>query len=162
MVREKPIQDGAEPCGNSVQVLNLMRLARITGEDRYRARADQAVSAVSAVLSQWPTALAEMLLAMDYRYDQVPEVIVVVPEAGGIELARPFIAELRRRFVPNRVVATVVEGKAQDELAALMPMVAGKLAQDGQATAYLCEHGLCQAPTREVSVFAEQLDALLS
>ncbi|MBJ95958.1 MAG: thioredoxin domain-containing protein [Rickettsiales bacterium] len=162
LVREKPIQDGAEPCGNSVQVLNLMRLARITGEDRYRARADQAVSAVSAVLSQWPTALAEMLLAVDYRYDQVPEVIVVVPEAGGIELARPFIAELRRRFVPNRVVATVVEGKAQDELAALMPMVAGKLAQDGQATAYLCEHGLCQAPTREVSVFAEQLDALLS
>jgi uncharacterized protein YyaL (SSP411 family) len=39
LAREKPAYDGAEPSGNSVAVLNLLRLYEFTTDEKYRLRA---------------------------------------------------------------------------------------------------------------------------
>jgi uncharacterized protein YyaL (SSP411 family) len=51
LAREKPGYDGAEPSGNSVQALNLLRFHELTTTDVYRRR-PSAPSARSAVLSR--------------------------------------------------------------------------------------------------------------
>jgi len=153
LVREKPAQDGAEPCGNSVQLLNLYRLAEFTSNDEYRQRAERAVQAFSGVLAQWPSALSEMLLAMEFRRDRVQEVVLVTPGPNAHEQSRPFLERLHREFVPNRIVAVVQQGKALEELARTVPLVAGKVARDEMVTAYLCEQGVCKQPTTDPEVF---------
>jgi len=158
LVREKPSQDGAEPCGNSVQVLNLYRLSKLTGRDEYRQRGDRAIAAFSGILAKWPSALSEMLLAMDFRNGRVHELIIVTPEGAPSTTARPFLDQLAKRFVPNRVVMTVAEGDEQGSLAKLVPMVTDKTAQGGVVTAYLCEQGVCKQPTTDV----DELGRLLS
>ena len=60
LVREKPAYDGAEPSGNSVAVLNLLRLLEFTTDDSYRERADNALKAFHRNLTQRPTLLSEM------------------------------------------------------------------------------------------------------
>ena len=62
ITREKPSSDTAEPSGNSVQLLNLVRLQEFTTDDRYRQRAEHAFEAFSGVLAQSPAAVSEMLL----------------------------------------------------------------------------------------------------
>ena len=158
LVREKPSQDGAEPCGNSVQVLNLYRLSKLTGRDEYRQRGDRAIAAFSGILAKWPSALSEMLLAMDFRNGRVQELIIVTPEGAPSTTARPFLDQLAKRFVPNRLVITVAEGDEQGSLAKLVPMVTDKIAQGGVVTAYLCEQGVCKQPTTDV----DELGRLLS
>jgi uncharacterized protein len=158
LVREKPSQDGAEPCGNSVQVLNLYRLGKLTGRDEYRQRGDRAIAAFSGILAKWPSALSEMLLAMDFRNGRVQELIVITPEGEPRTAARPFLDQLAKRFVPNRVVITVAEGDEQLSLAKLVPMVSGKVARGGAVTAYLCEQGVCKQPTTDV----DELNGLLT
>ena len=48
IAREKPAYDGAEPSGTSVALLNALRLATFTSDDRWRAIADRAFAALAA------------------------------------------------------------------------------------------------------------------
>ncbi len=155
LAREKPADDGAEPSGNSVQVLNLLRLYEWTADDRYRQRAEGALHAFAGPLQRTPQAFAEMLLAVDYHLDHPKEIVIVAP--GGRSAAEPFLERLRHTFVPNRILAVTAPGESQQALARLSPLVAGKPAAGGKATAYVCERQVCQLPTTNPERFAEEL-----
>ena len=154
LAREKPSYDGAEPSGNSVAAMNLVRLHEFTTEDRYRETADRVFQAFDPILKKSPAALSEMLLALDFQLDTAKEVIIVTPASRGE--AEPFLARLRKSFLPNRVLAVVPE----HELAAhakLIPFVEGKRAIKGKPTAYVCERRVCELPTSDPEVFARQI-----
>jgi uncharacterized protein YyaL (SSP411 family) len=155
LAREKPALDGAEPSGNSVQALNLLRLYELTTDDGYRRRAEGTLTALGPSLSAHPSALPEMLLAVDFHHDVPKQIVIVTPSQEGAE---PFLVELRGAFVPNRVLA-VVEVADVAERAELVPLVKGKLAQDGRPTAYVCERQVCKRPTTDPAVFARQIQA---
>jgi uncharacterized protein YyaL (SSP411 family) len=155
LAREKPATDGAEPSGNSVQALNLLRLHELTTDDGYRRRAERTLAAFAPTLAGHAAALPEMLLAVDFHRDVAKEIVIVTPSWAEAE---PLLHELRRTFVPNRVLA-VVEATDVAERAALVPLVRGKLAQGGVATAYVCETQVCKRPTTDPAVFARQLRA---
>ena len=56
------------------------------------------------------------------------------------------------RFLPNRLLAASAGPGT-------IPLLADRQALGGRATAYLCEHFVCQAPTQDPSELARQLDA---
>ncbi len=159
LVREKPAQDGARPSGTSIQLLNLLRLAEFTTDDAYRERADATVHSLSGMFTRAPRALSDGLVALDWRADRVREVILVAPAGtDAYAAARPLLAELRRTFLPNRILVVTDESRL-DALAEVVPLVAGKRARGGEVTAYVCERGTCKLPTSDPAVFADQLKA---
>jgi hypothetical protein len=157
LTREKPGYDAAQPSGNSVQLLNLVRLHEFTTDDTYRQRTERALRAFDVGLSRNPAAMAEMLLAVDFRLDTPKEIIIVTPDRRAS--AEPFLAELRATFLPNRILSVVGEADRFDTHAALVPLVEGKFARDGVATAYVCENRICELPTTDPAVFARQIRA---
>ena len=156
LAREKPTYDGAEPSGNSVTVLNLLRLHEFTTDDRYRQRAERALQAFSGTLQAQPTALSEMLLALAFHLDMPKEIIIVTPE-GERQSAEPLLAQLRPTFLPNRVVSVVSQGDELDRHATIIPLLKHKRALQNRATAYVCEQGFCELPTHDPAVFARQI-----
>jgi hypothetical protein len=96
-----------------------------------------------------------MLLAVDFHLDTPKEIVIVVPEKRSE--AEPLLAQLRASFVPNRILAVAAEGKDLARLAPLVPLVGGKAAQRGKATAYVCERRVCELPTSDAAVFARQV-----
>jgi len=106
-------------------------------------------------LADAPTSLAEMLLALDFAAGEPREIVIVVPH--GRSEAAPFLAELRRQFVPNRVLVVAVEGQDLAHQAERVPLLAGKAAVGGRATAYVCKRRVCALPTSDPAVFAKQL-----
>jgi uncharacterized protein YyaL (SSP411 family) len=155
LAREKPAYDGAEPAGNSVAVMNLLRLSELTSDDSYRETADRLFGAFATILRRSPTALSEMLLALEFKLGKPAEVVITVPK--NHEQAEPFLSILRHSFVPGKVVVVVAEGEEQRALAELVPLVKGKKAKKGNVTAYVCQAGACQSPTTETDLFARQL-----
>jgi uncharacterized protein YyaL (SSP411 family) len=155
LVREKPSRDGAEPSGNSVHALNLLRLQEFTLKDEYRERSERCFRAFADRLERSPSALAEMLLAVDYYLDTPKEIVIVTPASG--QGAAPLREQLRRTFVPNRIVSVTAEGSELDAHAAVVPLLRRKVARDGKATAYVCEKGVCALPTTDPAVFARQI-----
>ncbi|HWL85264.1 MAG TPA: hypothetical protein VNO21_05655, partial [Polyangiaceae bacterium] len=133
----------------------LLRLSELTFSQRYAERADRTLAALRATLTNSPSALSEMLLALDFRDGSPKEIVIVAPNARSD--AEPFLAVLRRTYLPNRVLAVAVVGKDQETQSELVPTIAAKLPKGGKATAYVCEKQTCELPTTEPSVFAQQI-----
>jgi uncharacterized protein YyaL (SSP411 family) len=155
LVREKPVYDGAEPSGNSIALMNLLRLHEFTTEDAYRARAVQLLQGFAGRLTQSQADKGIMLLGLDYYLDSAREIVIVT--ANTRSEAEPFLTRLRRLFVPNKVLIVASEGDDLARQAALIPLLEGKKARDGKPTAYVCEAGICQLPTSNVELFVQQL-----
>jgi len=155
LAREKPAYDGALPSGNSVQALNLLRLHELTTEDGYRRRAEATFRAFGERLREFPASLSEMLLAADFLLDTPKQLVIVAP--GSRNDAEPFLERLRSTFLPNRVLAVGVEGPDLDAQSELIPLLKGKVAREGRATAYVCESNVCQLPTTDPEIFARQI-----
>ncbi len=155
LAREKPNYDGAEPSGNSVAALNLVRLHEFTTNDAYRQRAEKALRAFQPILAARPAALSEMLLALDFQIDTPKQVVIVTPNNRAE--AAPLLKEFRKTLLPNRVLIVVPEGDELAEQTQLIPLLDQKRAIKGQATAYVCENRVCELPTSDPAVFAQQL-----
>ncbi len=153
--KEKPAYDGAEPSGNSVMALNLLRLHKLTTDDKYRTRAEKTFRAFSSVIQRSPLALSEMLLALDFQLDEPKEIVIVYPK--NRQNAERLLDELRSTFLPNRVLTVVEIGESLRLQTKLIPVLSGKKLLSGEATAYVCMRGTCKLPTKDPNVFAGQI-----
>ncbi len=156
LAREKPGYDGAEPAGNSVSALNLMRLYEFTTNAFYRKRAEKLLTFFSTSLQDHPAALSEMLLAIDFQLDKAKEIILVTP-INQLNEARPFLDEIRGQFIPNKILVVTEEGDALKTLEKTIPLVSSKYAMRSQVTAYVCENGSCKLPTTDKGIFTKQI-----
>jgi uncharacterized protein YyaL (SSP411 family) len=156
IAREKPNSDGAVPSGNSVALLNLLRLYAFTAQSSYLARAQKGLRAFYPTLAAAPHALAELLLAVDFYLDS-PKAIVLVGSSQTNDPFELFMAQVRAQYLPNRVLIGVTEGEEMQHQAQLIPILSGKSAQKGRATAYVCEGGICDQPTQDPALFAQQI-----
>jgi uncharacterized protein YyaL (SSP411 family) len=154
LAREKPSRDGAEPSGASVAILNALRLYALTTDERWWRVASGALRHYAGLLDAQPVALGEMLLAVDFATDAVPEVVLVWPE--GEPAPEPFLSVLRRTFLPSRAICGGAEGEAIAREGRTATVAAGKAAA-GRATAYVCERGACQLPAISPEKLASQL-----
>ena len=155
IVREKPCHDNAIPSGNAVAALNLLRLHGFTTDPRYKARAETAFRAFAGPLAETPAVMSDMLLAVDFYLDDAKEIVLVTP-AGHPETSDPWLAELGRTFVPNRILAVVPEDQVGSN-GNILPLTAEKTALNGRTTAYLCTNGECGLPTNDLAEFSRQL-----
>jgi uncharacterized protein YyaL (SSP411 family) len=149
LAREKPAYDGAEPTGNSVAALNLMRLEAITGAAKYRAQAEALLKSFGSLLAGAPAALGEMLLAVDFLLSEPREVVLVRPR-GGTDA--PLLDAVRPRFAPAQVLI-----RHEDGTPPATPLAQDRPAQQGKATAYVCVRGACQLPVTEPDGLAKLL-----
>jgi uncharacterized protein YyaL (SSP411 family) len=130
----------------------LLRLAKLTGRDDLRDKAEATLRLYAGLMKEHPTAMGQMLIALDFDIGPVEEYAVVGDPSA--EDTRRVLRAIRRRFEPDRVVALrPATGEARDDL---LPLLADKSAQ-GAATLYVCRDFACQAPL----VGAEAVEAAL-
>ena len=150
LVRPKNAQDGPTPAANGTLASVLARLHALTGDDGYRARAEQLIEVFSGEARRNPAVHCALLSG----YALLARPIQVVLMGAGDD---PRLAELRRTAlaaaVPDPVVLTVPPGT---ELPDRHP-AAGKGLVDGRATAYVCPGRTCLPPITEPDELADLL-----
>ena len=144
IARRKELEDAPIPSGSSSAAFGLLRLAALTGEQRYETAARGALRLVHQVAPQHPVAFGHLLQALDFHLAAVREVAIVGPGAGPLERV------VRSAFRPHVVVAGGEPGA--------VPLLAGREPVGGRAAAYVCEHFACQRPVTEPA----ELEALLA
>jgi uncharacterized protein YyaL (SSP411 family) len=154
IVRPRNLFDNAVPCGSSVAIETLLRLAELTGESTFEARATAALRPMADLLGRHPSGFGRFLCALDFHVG--PRIEVALVGAAGVEL-QPLVEEVFGRFLPNRVVAGL-PGGAADGVA--LPLLAAREAVGGRATAYVCRNYTCDLPATDRATLARQLDAL--
>ncbi len=155
LVREKPFYDGAEPSGNSVAVMNLLRLGELTGNHSYKDRAKKTFKAFGAMLGENPFSFSEALLALGYYHSPMYEIVLVLPDGAKRE-ENPFFDELKKWYLPNKVLTVVYHSQVENHQELLQPVREKKII-NGKTTAYVCEKGICQLPVSELKEFRKNL-----
>ncbi len=147
IAREKPGYDGALPSGNSVAILNLLRLAAFTADDQYRRRAEKVLICFAENLNKAPSAFGDMLMALDLYYHKPQEIVITAPSEKAPSVEQ-FLAALRSRYLPNRVLAVRYEDRGADFASGTISLLKGKKSINNRVTAYVCEEGACSLPVQ--------------
>jgi hypothetical protein len=156
ITRPRDVFDNATPSANSLAANALLRLAALTGEDRWREAGEVAVRAVGPAMGEHPTAFAELLGALERSVAAPVEIAVVGDPADPATAA--LVAEVRRRFLPRAVTVTAPPDTGAD----VTPLLADRPLVDGKPTAYVCQHFACRMPVTDPAALATQLDEALS
>ncbi|MCH8923306.1 MAG: thioredoxin domain-containing protein [Planctomycetes bacterium] len=141
IARNKDAQDNATPSGSSMAATALVRLGKLTGRQDYVDAARSTLEASAFLMSQHAMAAGQMLIALDLLLGPTVEMVI----CGG-EQSDDVLAGLRRRFIPNKVVACRRTGPAEHQSAALDALLSGKRCIDKQPTVYVCENHTCGEP----------------
>ncbi len=138
IARPKDLMDNATPGANGLAAVGLLRLAALTGDERYRERGFDLVRLIGPMAVQHPTAFGHVLAAVDLAVRGTTEIVVTGDRPD-------LVKAVRRRLLPNAVLAW---GERTDG-----PLWEGR--DDGKA--YVCRHYACQLPAEDVDQLEAQL-----
>ncbi|MGD0153657.1 MAG: thioredoxin domain-containing protein [Thermacetogeniaceae bacterium] len=142
--RPKEVYDGAMPSGNSVAALNLLRLARLTGDPALEGQAKEQLEAFAGTVSGYPAGYAFYLCALDFALSE-PLEIVVAGQRGTVDTGA-LLQVLRQAFLPGATVLLKPPGEE-----------GGQEPVSGRAAAYVCRNYACQAPVTDPQALARLL-----
>ncbi len=100
ILRMKDDYDGAEPSGNSIAALNLLRLERITGRAEYRAAAERTFQAFASRMVDAAIGVPQMLAAYEFAVDGAKEIVIAGSSAA--RLLRPTCTRSSAAFCPTK------------------------------------------------------------
>ena len=146
MVRQKDFYDGAIPSGNSVAMMALLRLARITGDTSLEEKASRMIAAFPPQTASYPSGFTRFLSAMDFALGPSAEIVLAgdKKDAGVQEALRL----LREKFLPNQVVL-LRPADAPAALLKLAPFLEPLRPHGGKSTFYVCRAQRCEFPTND-------------
>ena len=151
VVRPREVMDNATPSGNSLAVELLLRSHAIFGIDQYRQVAIRTLVGEADTVARYPSAFGRLLSTLS-RSLAPPLEVVLLGEDGDGEL-KNLLAVAHQRYLPSRVVV----GGNPEELPPL-PLLEGREARGGKATAYVCKEFTCTAPIHEAGALGQELE----
>lgn len=146
ILRVKDDYDGAEPSGNSVATLALLKLGATTGQTQFTGAAEKTLGLFASRLQQFPQALPYMLQAVDFQLEE-PLRVVIAGDPGDAKFQK-LLTAAHSAYQPDKVV--LGNTGAVEEFAKTLP------AKDGTVV-YLCTGTACQPPTRDPAKVKEML-----
>jgi len=157
LTRQKEIYDGAIPSGNSVAMLNLLKLAQLTGNQDYEKKADLISRVFAENVRKSPVAHTFLLTAVNYAVG--PTYSLVIAGDTDKEDTNDMLSEIKKHFLPNKSLIFRPTEKTSPEIDDLSNFVQyfGKL--DGKAAAYVCINKTCKVPTNDVNKALEYLSS---
>ncbi|MCX6606044.1 MAG: thioredoxin domain-containing protein [Acidobacteria bacterium] len=142
ILRLKEDYDGAEPGGNSMATMLLLRLAAMLGREDFQQQAERTIAAFGDRMAQQTMAVPQMLCAYLFAQSKPRQIVLAGEEIGAL-------AEVvRRGFAPHQVV---MRADVDYPLEVVRAMVTET------ATAYICENFTCQLPATTPEQLASKI-----
>ena len=154
-LRMKDDNDGAEPAASSIAALNLLRLSQFRDDKRMVERARKTIDAFATTLSHFPSAMPQMLVALDFSLSK-PRQVVIAGKKDTLE-TKALLKEVHRHFLPKTILFLADGSDGQKFLGEKNEAIRAMSIVDGKAAAYVCENFTCKAPVAEPKALAELL-----
>lgn len=140
LFRPKEAFDGAAPSGNSVAAVQLMRLARLTGNMEFERTAEKTWEAFSASIEQAPTAFGHLMQGLVLFHGDRKEVVIRPAQDDEAFRVKTYI---QRAFHPE---VTSLVAEEDTDLSRAAPFAEDYPVQNGKTTIYVCRGFSCHAP----------------
>ena len=148
IVRSKTAYDGAIPSGNSVAVMNMVKLTRITGNTNWAELAEKTIRAFSEDVNRAPTGYT--LLLTGFMFDtQNSKEIVIVGDSRNRNTTK-FLHTIRASYAPHKVLLFKDTSVSDNRLEQLANWISTQNSINGKPTAYVCKNFACNQPTSDI------------
>jgi uncharacterized protein YyaL (SSP411 family) len=155
ITRKKEIYDGAIPSGNSIAMLNLLKLSRITMDLDFENKAFDIVKVFSLIIEHSLLGNSMTLSGLEFAYGPTFEVVIIGKEDS--DDTKKMLKALRELYVPNKIVLFVPINEESPEILEITDFVKHKTSKDGKATVHVCINRFCKFPTTEIAKMIELL-----
>ena len=156
LLRTKETYDAAQPSGNSVTTLNLLRLSQMTKRKDWKRLAERTLVFFGQRLDSAPQAMPKMLTAVDFHFGPVKQ-IVIAGDPGKAE-TQALLKVVHQKYLPNKVILSADGGPGQAYLGRLIPTIKSMVPLKGRSAAYVCEDYICKLPTSDSKTLARLLE----
>jgi len=156
--RHKEVYDGALPSGNSVALMVLLILYRITEDEELIRRAERLIAAFSGSIFRSPENFAHFLCALDMKLGPFYSVVISGHYDGADTTS--FIDALSPEYLPNKIVMIVDPGERGDRIRDLSPVVREYGMLKGKAAAHACTQTGCLQGTNDPRTLIDLLHAV--
>ncbi|MDT8273482.1 MAG: thioredoxin domain-containing protein, partial [Desulfomonilia bacterium] len=153
LLRPKEIHDGAVPSGNSVALMNIVRLAGMTGDEELSGIARTIITASHAAISSAPSVQAFLLSALDFHLGPIHE-IVIAGKRSDPEVCS-MLRAVHERFLPNKILAVFDDEQPPHDI--LSFLTRNRSSSGGRAMAYVCRDSVCSLPAAETATLVDLL-----
>lgn len=150
ILKTKDTYDGAEPAGNSIQIMNMLRLGYMTDNKDLIEKAEQSLKLFSYDINRLPFSSPQMLCALSFILNS-PKEIIITGELKN-EKTKELMNCVDQLFIPNKV-----ELHSTDELAKISPFIKNLVSDNNESKVYVCENYQCNLPTDETEKLRELL-----
>ena len=154
-LRMKDDNDGAEPAASSVAALNLLRLSQFRDDKQMAQRARKTIDAFATTLSHFPSAMPQMLLALDYSLSK-PRQIVIAGKKDAPE-TNALLKEVHRHFLSRTILFLADGGEGQKYFGEKNEAIRAMSLVNGKPAVYVCENFTCKAPVTEPTALRDLL-----
>jgi hypothetical protein len=155
LVRPRNTSDNAVPSGSSAAAFALIRLARLTDNQKYERVAAAAMRSVQELMVRYPPAFGHWLCALDFYLSKPLEIAVIGNPQDTA--TRSLMRVINNRYSPNKILAV---RKSEKAIQTDIPLLHDRSMIDGKPTAYVCEDRVCKMPVNEPDALAITLDKL--
>jgi uncharacterized protein YyaL (SSP411 family) len=152
-IRPKNIRDGAVPSGASSATLTLLKVSRLTNNDRFEQIAIKSLQNIGENLSHYPLAFGNWLCALDLQLSTPQEIAIIGPRAHPS--IKDMFDVLLSSWNPNRVIAAA--DPSDPAPFTDIPLFKNRNMIDNQPTIYLCERHSCRTPVNNPDLLRDQL-----
>ncbi|MCS7229165.1 MAG: thioredoxin domain-containing protein [Candidatus Kryptonium sp.] len=153
--REKEIYDGAIPSGNSVALLDLIKLEKITGREDFKELIHKTIDSFAYTVKNYPSAYTFFLSNLYFIFDRSLEIFIV----GKREDLNEILKIINSKFLPNKIIL-FNPSDVKDEIATLSPFISQYKEIDGKTTIYICTNYECLKPVNSIDELTELLETL--
>jgi len=157
LTRQKNIYDGAIPSGNSVALLNLLRLGQITGDPGLEEKADILSRVFSEKVESNPDAYTQLMVAADFAIG--PSYSLVVAGKTNNDDTIKMIETINDNYIPNKVFIQRKTEQNPPDIDCISNFVQYFEDEGGKATAYICINKTCKPATQDLDKVIEYLKA---
>jgi hypothetical protein len=147
--------DGVEPSGNSAAAQAFLRLHAFGVREGFEDDALRILAGFRQHLEQAGAGHPAMLSALDFHLARPAE--VAIAGARGDPETQAMLARVQRQF-HRAVVVAFAEPMELERAASPVPLLEGRTAPAGRATAYVCRNLMCQLPVHLAEELAQQLE----
>jgi uncharacterized protein YyaL (SSP411 family) len=149
LTRQKEIYDGAIPSGNSIAMLNLLRLSYISGDSDLEEKAFILNKVFSEKIRTNPLAYTQFLVAIDFAIG--PTYSLVVAGDSEEQDTNQMIESFQKEYLPNKVILKRNTDQESPDIDKISNFVEFFAKLDKKATAYICINKICKPPTHDIT-----------
>ena len=150
IVRSLTGYDGAIPSGNAIAAYNLLKLTRLTGEEKWAEMAQKLFKVFSNDIKNTPIGYTSTLSAFMFELSK-PKEIIVVGSGSNLE-TQAALTLLRSKYIPNKVMLFKDTDDKIQSLTPLAKWTSNHQMINNKTTYYICEDFSCKLPTNDIEI----------